>query len=245
MSMRRIFVIGDIHGAYEALRQCLGRAEFDPGTDRLICLGDVCDRRPEVKRCVDELLRIKDLVFILGNHDRWTLEWMAHPKKGISLQQAWLDQGGADTVASYSEGIPSSHLELFQSAKLYHLEGNRLFVHGGIDPLVPLDQQDADEFLWNRTLVLSALAEKDQQTRFTQFEEIFVGHTPTINIPRLAVRSAKISHNHPGGLLRHAPDIPLRLCNIWMMDTGAGWPGGRLSMMNIDTGEIFQSDRLD
>ena len=34
---------------------------------------------------------------------------------------------------------------------------------------------------------------------------------------------------------------PVQYCEVWMMDTGAGW-SGRLSMMNIDTLEYFVSD---
>jgi hypothetical protein len=46
--MTRTLVVGDIHGAARALRQALDRAEFDPAADHLICLGDICDRGPEV-----------------------------------------------------------------------------------------------------------------------------------------------------------------------------------------------------
>jgi serine/threonine protein phosphatase 1 len=34
---------------------------------------------------------------------------------------------------------------------------------------------------------------------------------------------------------------PIKACEVWLMDTGAGW-SGVLSMMNIDTKEIFMSD---
>ena len=74
--MGRQFVIGDIHGAYRALIQCMERARFDRDTDSLICLGDVCDGWPETRRCVDELLTIPNLVYVLGNHDTWLLKWM-------------------------------------------------------------------------------------------------------------------------------------------------------------------------
>ncbi|NJN40909.1 MAG: hypothetical protein HC811_00350 [Flammeovirgaceae bacterium] len=46
--MRR-FVLGDIHGAYRALRQCLERASFSYDEDLLIALGDVSDGWPDVK----------------------------------------------------------------------------------------------------------------------------------------------------------------------------------------------------
>ena len=39
----RTFVMGDIHGAYNALLQCLKRSGFDYENDQLIQLGDVAD----------------------------------------------------------------------------------------------------------------------------------------------------------------------------------------------------------
>jgi len=41
--MGRTLVIGDIHGAYKALVQCLERSGFDKEKDTLITIGDVCD----------------------------------------------------------------------------------------------------------------------------------------------------------------------------------------------------------
>ncbi|NJK86327.1 MAG: hypothetical protein HC906_10500 [Bacteroidales bacterium] len=57
--MSRTFVIGDIHGAFKALVQCLERSEFDYEHDKLICLGDVCDGWPEVKDVMTNCLRYK------------------------------------------------------------------------------------------------------------------------------------------------------------------------------------------
>ena len=93
----KTFVIGDIHGAYQALLQCLEVSKFDSNKDRLICLGDVCDRNKQVKECIDELLTIPNCVYILGNHDAWALEWAVDGK----APQEWLDQGGAETLMSY------------------------------------------------------------------------------------------------------------------------------------------------
>ena len=93
----RTFVIGDIHGAYRALRQCLDRAVFDYDQDHLICLGDVCDGWPETKECINELLKIKNLTYILGNHDLWALEWM----KTGEINSGWRMQGGDATIKSY------------------------------------------------------------------------------------------------------------------------------------------------
>src|SRR5215471_11509330 len=92
----RTFVMGDIHGAFKALRQCLDRSGFDCNRDRLVQLGDIADGQAEVYECVEQLLKIRELVAIKGNHDDWFAEFLTtgeHP-------QFWL-QGGVGTARSY------------------------------------------------------------------------------------------------------------------------------------------------
>lgn len=213
--MPQIFVIGDIHGAYRALEQCLEKSRFDRDSDHLICLGDVCDGWPDTRLCIDELLKINNLTYILGNHDMWLLDWMT---KRIA-EDIWLSQGGSATVSSYAEGIPASHVEFLKKALPYFITDNKLFVHAGIDLYQPLDAQDIMTFAWDRSLVQKVwnLYVNGVTKKLTTFDEVYIGHTP---IP-----------------FRH----PVQSCDIWMMDTGAGW-SGVLSMMNVNTKETFTSD---
>jgi len=144
------FVIGDIHGNYKALMQCLEKSKIDYDKDKLIVLGDVVDGLPQVKECVDELLKFKNLVYILGNHDEWAYEWygeriqdqMGGPK------YIWTSQGGANTIKSYGSDMPESHLKLLREAPIMHLEYHYdnayLFVHGGINPNKKIENQDRD-----------------------------------------------------------------------------------------------------
>jgi serine/threonine protein phosphatase 1 len=215
--MPRIFVMGDIHGAYEAFMQCLKRSAFDYDHDVLINLGDVCDGWPGTKTCIDELLKIKNLIYILGNHDLWTLHWM----EGIDTPDVWLHQGGQATVNAYSDGIPETHIAFLKKALPYYLLNNRLFVHAGIRLEQPLVKQTLDTFLWDRTLAHTALELYQQKKliRLTEFDEVYIGHTPI-----------------SGGR-------PIHSCEVWLMDTGAGW-SGPLTMMDINTKEIFQSDNV-
>lgn len=211
------FVIGDIHGAYRALEQCLSRAEFNYDSDHLICLGDVCDGWPDTKRCIDELLKIKNITYVIGNHDQWTLNWM----KTKVVEEIWRTQGGAATISSYATGIPDTHIEFLEKARPYFISGNKLFVHAGIDPDRPLTQQTVSTFAWDRRLIQRAYAFINQETKhkITKFDEVYVGHTP---IPFAR---------------------PMQACEVWMMDTGAGW-GGVLSMMNIETKKVYTSDKV-
>jgi serine/threonine protein phosphatase 1 len=215
--MKRTFVVGDIHGAYRALRQCLERSSFDYETDRLICLGDVCDGWPETRECIDELLKIKNLVYVLGNHDWWTLEWMTSGEK----EDIWFVQGGEATINSYPKGVPEDHVHFLTSALPYFLDGQKLFVHAGIDPRRRLSEQDLDIFLWDRQLARTAFDFyiRNTKAKLTDFEEVYLGHTP-------------VPYKHP-----------IQSCEVWLMDTGAGW-SGVLSMMDIDSKEIFVSDEV-
>ena len=67
-----------------------------------------------------------------------------------------------------------------------------------------------------------AMQASNQPQNLTQYEEIYVGHTPI----------------HRFGYLN-----PKQACEVWMMDTGAGWDGV-LSLMDIKTKEYFSSDRI-
>jgi serine/threonine protein phosphatase 1 len=216
--MGKTFVIGDIHGAWIALQQCFERSSFDRNHDRLISLGDACDGWPQVYEVIEELLKVKHLVYILGNHDQWTLEWVETGNEPY----IWLSQGGQATIESYKEGVPLHHVRFLSAAKTYHQEGNILFVHGGLDTGRKLADQETEVLLWDRSLAMEAFdrSMENPAARLTRYKEIYLGHTPTLSF---------------------GSTEPLHACECWLMDTGAGW-SGCLTMMDIATKEFFQSD---
>jgi len=215
------YVIGDIHGAYRAIIQCFERSGFDYEQDKLICLGDIVDGYPEVYESVEELLKVKTLIYILGNHDRWSLEWALH---GVT-PHIWTSQGGLNTIKSYEQHggkMSESHITLFDTAALTYVENNKLFVHGGIDPNLPLGKQDINTLLWDRDLIrLAKMKGHNRDYKLTSFDDIFVGHTTT----QLYSNELK----------------PLHYCEVWGLDTGAGW-SGKLTIMDVDSKEYWQSD---
>jgi len=215
----KTFVIGDIHGSYKALLQCFERSAFNYNEDRLIVLGDICDGCPQVNCCIDELLKIKDCHCIIGNHDLWALKWATSGWK----ENTWLGQGGRATIESYGGGtMPQAHVDFLKAASFWFEYENRIFVHGGFDPQKPISLQDKEVFVWDRTLIAQAqqVNSVNPDYQFSEYKEIYIGHTPTTNLG-----STK----------------PLKLCNVWDMDTAAGW-GGKLSIMDVETKEYWQSD---
>src|SRR5262249_6808647 len=69
----------------------------------------------------------------------------------------WLTNGGDATVSSYGQAkgeeadvtvVPDQHLRWIERLPLMHVDAYRIFVHAGIDPNFPLDEQDAQEVIW-------------------------------------------------------------------------------------------------
>lgn len=220
MEKGKTYVIGDIHGAYKALLQCFERCNFNYKKDKLICLGDVCDGWSEVYECFEELLKVKNLIYILGNHDNWTLNWA----KSGNKEYDWVMQGGQATLESYPDGLPKKHQDILENAKLYYIEDNKLFVHAGILLDQDITSQEKETFIWDRTLVEKAnkLEQSPGTGKLSQFDEVYLGHTPTILYDSIE---------------------PINNFEIWMMDTGAGW-NGVLTILNIEDKAFFSSDNV-
>jgi serine/threonine protein phosphatase 1 len=248
----RTFVIGDIHGNYKALKQILEHSNFDYDNDTLIQLGDVVDGWSETYECVEELLKIKHLISIKGNHDEWFNQYLIygiHPdgwrQGGYMTAKSYLKQiGKEDMIEKKLSGgymcalnpydVPPSHHEFFRTQQVYHIDyQNRLFVHGGFNRHVPFERQVSEHiYYWDRDLWGSALSfqsmkgtsDNGKPLQFkmkNNFNEIYIGHTATIFWDT---------------------DIPMKAANIWNLDTGAGAHRGKLTIMDIDTKEYWQSD---
>ena len=77
-------------------------------------------------------------------HDRGALEQLSHfdgPK------------GQLDTVALHrlaQETVPAHHLDFLDGLPLWHQTDDLLFVHAGLRPGIPLDQQDPEDLIWIR-----------------------------------------------------------------------------------------------
>lgn len=236
--MGKIFTVGDIHGAHKALLQCLERSNFNYEEDTLIVLGDVVDSWSESPECVDELLKIKNLIPLLGNHDQWFME--AIEINNEYWNDTWLSQGGEATREAYKrvgyDKKMDHYSNYFKKCKMFHIdEQNRCFVHAGYtneegcDKSGVVDLWGGIDWIWDRTLFAKALSGTTaQQPKILKpHKEIYIGHTPTINLK-----------DHYKG---QDTSKPINICNLWAIDTGAGY-GYRLSIMDIDSKEIWQSD---
>ncbi|WP_291074147.1 metallophosphoesterase family protein [Hyphomonas sp.] len=88
-----------------------------------------------------------------------------------AAQKAW-----EKVWTGFRERLPDEHLNFYNSLQSYHVAGDYLFVHAGMRPDVPLEQQSARDLLWIRDEFLDDTKE---------FEHIVVhGHTPAEGVFR-------------------------------------------------------------
>jgi serine/threonine protein phosphatase 1 len=252
----KIYVIGDIHGQHKALVQCLERSNFDYENDTLISLGDIVDRGLESWECVDTLLKIKNLIAIRGNHDDWFNHFLTKGKHPAE----WL-QGGENTLKSYVKhagrvievsskmgtyvssltnyDIDPKHIEFFNNQIPFYITQNKCFVHGGFNRKESIYTQDPNNLWWDRDLWNVALSCSTGQKLKTVdgFDEIYIGHTPTIHWNEVGI-------DELGNKKLIKIINPMNEGGVWNMDTGAAYTGGRLSIMDTNTKELFQSDKI-
>jgi serine/threonine protein phosphatase 1 len=229
----RTFAIGDIHGGLKALIQVLNKIKVKD-EDKLIFVGDYVDGWSESAQVIQFLLELSgkiNTVFIKGNHDVWCEEWL----RSGEVNPTWYMHGGKETMESYqgfSKEDKNTHLEFFENMPLYHIDDeNRLFLHAGFTSMHGVKKEVFettlyfDRTLWEMALTMDKRIEKDSAiypNRLKHYKEIYIGHTPTINFNS---------------------DVPMQAINVWNIDTGAAFTG-KISGVNIDTKEVFQSDNL-
>jgi len=195
---RRVYAVGDVHGRADLLirliqdlRADIARGEYE-GRPILIFLGDYIDRGFQSKEVIDvllgDMLSPFETYFLKGNHEAAMLQFLGDPAIG----SRWAEYGGAETLVSYGvrpartrtsvdewskasaelhDALPPEHLSFLKNLDLCVRVGDYLFVHAGVRPGVPLDQQSEQDLLWIREEFLN-----DRKL----LEAVVVhGHTPT------------------------------------------------------------------
>lgn len=180
----RSYAIGDIHGQSGMLAAAHARIDADRARTGdadapVIHLGDLVDRGPDAKGVIEMLMAGrragKPWIVLKGNHDRMFVEALARNARDPALRAdlGYLSPaiGGRETLASYGvtgnflagtarllesgrKAVPKAHLDFIDALPLFHLRGDCLFVHAGIRPGVPLEDQEEDDLLWIRDAFL-------------------------------------------------------------------------------------------
>ncbi len=222
-----LYAVGDIHGELGKLRSLLDAIPLAEA-DRFVFVGEYVDRGPEPFGVVEHLIEFSQqhpCVFLMGNHESMFLDFLGWQGPAYFGGDAFLVNGGDRTLASYGYfdvanpspsgfQLPPAHEKFMRELKLYHAEGDYLFVHAGLGR-EQLEETDLDyamrrareeDLLWNR-----ATFDLPHRLGVT----IVYGHTPS---PDFQVRS-----NRPFSL---------------GIDTGAVY-GGPLTAVRLPDETVF------
>jgi serine/threonine protein phosphatase 1 len=194
---RRIYAIGDIHGCARQLDHLHVRIAEDMArrpvaSALLLHVGDYVDRGADTAGVIARLadgcpIPGMDMINLMGNHESTMLDALAGER---AAGTDWLFAGGKAALESYGidpEGpreqwarlIPQDHQAFLRNLILMHREGGYAFIHAGIRPGIPLENQARDDLLRSRQPFLYSEAD---------FGAVVVhGHTP--------VKAPVVRHN--------------------------------------------------
>jgi serine/threonine protein phosphatase 1 len=191
---RRIYAVGDVHGRADLLVDILWRIDVDLKAHPIassvqVFLGDYIDRGPHSRQVIDLMIerrRLHEVFYLKGNHETYVPRFLKDP----TTFSEWKHVGGINTLLSYGlkprdyddpqsqhqlatafrRSLPDSHYRFIQDLELSLTCGDFFFVHAGVRPGIPLNEQSEQDLLWIRDEFL--LHEEN-------FGKIVVhGHTP-------------------------------------------------------------------
>ncbi len=194
-----IFAIGDIHGRYDLLKASFEHiAGINDTNKQIIMLGDYVDRGAESADCIDFLIDAQkadnSLVCLMGNHERMMIDALEYGSSG-GYRSSWLMNGGIETLESYGAAgggvisdtplhhIPATHIRWMKALPLSYETDKYFFVHAGINPDRPLNDQKEKDLLWIREYFLKT-------NRGGDGKHVVHGHTPQ------EYDSARFQHKH-------------------------------------------------
>lgn len=218
------YVVGDIHGHFTKLSQCLKALDFEPAVDRLFSVGDLVDRGPE-SDAATEWLEFPWFHAVMGNHEDMAIRW----PRGNMDQHNYNANGGGWNIMNPPCRQQEISDALADLPLCIHLEtnyGNVAIVHADLPAYDWAEfeslamqyeaiqsstrrQNFMDSCMWNRGRV-----EQGNHTPVKGVHTVVVGHTPM--------------------------DAPTLLGNVLHIDT-AGWHprGAGFTFFNVRTRECL------
>lgn len=178
---KRVYAIGDIHGRLDLFEVLIAAIEADdarsgPADTTVVLLGDLVDRGPDSAGVIARARgwqRRRNVRILAGNHEEMFLSSF---EKTETLKH-FLRFGGRETVLSYGidpqayqiasveevqemmhAAVPAEDRAYLESFEDMIAIGDYLFVHAGIAPDVPFEEQRQRDLRWIREPFLSHAA---------------------------------------------------------------------------------------
>lgn len=228
-SYKRILAIGDVHGALDKLESLLKKIS-PTDNDLVIFLGDYFNFAEIKRKNLETLLRLTDLserknfIFLLGNTDETAMKaFFCEPEDSLKIFIKYFFRNQPSLVKAHAQNVPKIFYDFLTGLKASHLVtvGGRkyFFCHAGIKVGKPLELQGKNRLCGN-------LSCSNFYQNYAGEDLIVVGHKSP----------DKLSEQFDGNKPLKVPDK-----NILMPDTRAKKKEGKLSCVDILSGEFWQS----
>ena len=191
----RVYAIGDIHGHYNLLQQMHQMIAADLAQrpcERAIelFLGDYIDRGPNPSEVFEHLMHAEpaahERICLSGNHEKallqyfddaeWLMKWARSgaldtlKAYGVELEQPLTEEMCREAQPRFAANFPDEQKAFIEALPLTASFGDYFFVHAGIRPGIPFEQQDPYDLVWIRYDFLDSTEEHGKL--------IVHGHTP-------------------------------------------------------------------
>lgn len=189
--MRKI-IISDIHGSFFTMKKLLEEVAFNPEEDKLICLGDMCDRGKNTKLVWEFFYNLQKEyshhIILMGNHEDMFNLAMKEARysefdtrrqdhyfrnNGLTTLQSFYPEATEKTRKIYFKKIAAEHKELrtwIKNLPTRYESEDYYFVHAGVDFDKNFWDQTHRDMVWMREPFLSS----DKHYK----KKVFHGHTP-------------------------------------------------------------------
>lgn len=174
----RAYAVGDVHGRADLFAALIEAIEHDdaargPARSQFILLGDLVDRGPDsagVVRMARAWQARRGARLIAGNHEEMFLLALEDPgtlrhflryggrETALSYPldpEAWVAADLAEAQALLGAAVPEDDIAYLSEAEDMIAIGDYLFVHAGIAPGVPFEEQKTGDLRWIREPFLS------------------------------------------------------------------------------------------
>lgn len=236
----RTFIVGDLHGCLSLLEEILERVEFRPENgDTCFLIGDLTDRGPDSYGCIQLLARL-GFYAIKGNHEVMLIQ--ALQQKQQLAMYCWMKNGGdwfAKLTPEEQHDIRQDWLPLIEALP-YALE-----IQTAEGKIIGLCHAD---LVLNHWQSLKDALNTDDETKNAALLEKIVWSRERITLaskmPFLA--DACLINDLDYCIFGHTPihPTPFRKGNCLWIDSGAVYPGGYLSVLEINDSIICHQARF-
>ena len=180
--MKKRWVIPDIHGCVNTLKQLIENGIQPTKEDTIYFLGDYIDRGADGKGVIDYIMSFQeqgfDIQYLIGNHEYYCMSsyekdqhrWLTKS----NIQKEWEQYGAKMTLKSFGvkrpRDIDKKYIDWMRKGKYYIELDDYILVHAGLNFNIDNPFDDTMSMMWARDFKVDTLK--------TGGRKIIHGHVP-------------------------------------------------------------------